>query len=209
REPGSTLTRGAVARSWNRPSLSYQRIAKGAGARRGDRVGMPDCRRTVRGRLADRAEVDATTGGNRHRRGDGGRLARDQRRLAVSGAAGHFARHLLRGVDRHRGRRNLPGGGVVLRRPQQLRALARRQPHHRRRDHAQARALALLWQILSGTGFPNQFFCDSWVVGFWRGRPWLAGRRIGKKSLDAFLSRFWIGWVTRRGDKCVRSTCRG
>src|SRR5262249_59091894 len=28
------------------------------------------------------------------------------------------------------------------------------------------RRLALLWQILSGTGFPNQFFCDSWVVGF-------------------------------------------
>src|SRR6266478_1522649 len=70
-------------------------------------------------------------------------------------------------------------------------------------------ALALLWQILSGTGFPNQFFCDSWVVGFWRGRPWLAGRRIGKTSLDAFSSRFWIGWVTRRGDKCVHSTCRG
>jgi hypothetical protein len=22
------------------------------------------------------------------------------------------------------------------------------------------------------TGFPNQFLCDSWVVGFWRGRPW-------------------------------------
>src|SRR5439155_7105227 len=71
------------------------------------------------------------------------------------------------------------------------------------------RSLALLWQILSGTGFPNQFFCDSWVVGFWRGRPWLAGRRIGKKSLDAFSSRFWVGWVTRRGDKCVHSTCRG
>ena len=47
------------------------------------------------------------------------------------------------------------------------------------------------------------------MVGFWRGRPWLAGRRIGKRSLDAFSSRFWIGWVTRRGDKCVRSTCRG
>ena len=29
-------------------------------------------------------------------------------------------------------------------------------------------ALALLWQILSGMGFPNQFFNDSWVVGFWR-----------------------------------------
>jgi hypothetical protein len=28
--------------------------------------------------------------------------------------------------------------------------------------------LALLWQIFSGTGFPNQFFNDSWVVGFWR-----------------------------------------
>src|SRR5260221_14218870 len=28
--------------------------------------------------------------------------------------------------------------------------------------------LALLWQILSGRGFPNQFFNDSWVVGFWR-----------------------------------------
>src|SRR5262245_60130226 len=44
--------------------------------------------------------------------------------------------------------------------------------------------LALLWQILSGTGFPNQFFCDSWVVGFWRGRPWLAGCRIGETSLN-------------------------
>src|SRR5262249_2507518 len=40
--------------------------------------------------------------------------------------------------------------------------------------------LELLWEILSGTGFPNQFFCDSWVVGFWRGRPWLGRRRIGK-----------------------------
>src|SRR4029077_19104987 len=28
--------------------------------------------------------------------------------------------------------------------------------------------LALLWQIFNGTGFPNQFFNDSWVVGFWR-----------------------------------------
>ncbi len=32
--------------------------------------------------------------------------------------------------------------------------------------------LALLWQIFSGTGFPNQFFNDSWVVGFWRADPW-------------------------------------
>ena len=28
--------------------------------------------------------------------------------------------------------------------------------------------LVLLWQIFSCTGFPNQFFCDSWAVGFWR-----------------------------------------
>src|SRR6202521_5486403 len=33
---------------------------------------------------------------------------------------------------------------------------------------AGGQSLALLWQILSGTGFPNHFFCDSWVVGFWR-----------------------------------------
>jgi hypothetical protein len=69
--------------------------------------------------------------------------------------------------------------------------------------------LALLWQILSGAGFPNQFFNDSWVVGFWRGRPWLAERWIGKKSLDVGSSRFWIGWVIKRGGKCARSTYRG
>src|SRR4030081_101100 len=45
--------------------------------------------------------------------------------------------------------------------------------------------LALLLQIFSGTGFPNQLFSDSWVVGFWRGRPWLAGHRIGETSLEA------------------------
>src|SRR5262252_10511483 len=43
---------------------------------------------------------------------------------------------------------------------------------------------------------------------FWRGRPWLAGRRIGETSSDVGSSRFWIGWVTRHGDKCARSTCR-
>src|SRR6266511_2604513 len=80
-----------------------------------------------------------------------------------------------------------------------------RKPLHTFRDHA----LALLWQILRGTGFPNQFFNDSWVVGFWRGRPWLAERWIGRKSLDVGSSRFWIGWVIKRGDKCVRSTYRG
>src|SRR5262249_31553339 len=42
----------------------------------------------------------------------------------------------------------------------------------------------------------------------WRGRPWLAERRIGETSLAVGSSRFWIGWVTRHGDKCARSTCR-
>jgi predicted DNA-binding ribbon-helix-helix protein len=29
-------------------------------------------------------------------------------------------------------------------------------------------SLALLWQIVDLVGFPNQFFDDSWAVGFWR-----------------------------------------
>src|SRR5262249_22488944 len=45
-------------------------------------------------------------------------------------------------------------------------------------------------------------------LGLWRGRPWLAGRRIGETSSDVGSSRFWIGWVTKHGDKCARSTCR-
>src|SRR6516225_8322521 len=43
---------------------------------------------------------------------------------------------------------------------------------------------------------------------FWRGRPWLAGHRIGETSSDVGSSRFWIGWVTKHDDKCARSTCR-
>src|SRR5215813_14085286 len=31
-------------------------------------------------------------------------------------------------------------------------------------------------------GFPNKFFSDSWVVGFWRGRPWVARYRIGETN---------------------------
>ena len=46
-----------------------------------------------------------------------------------------------------------------------------------------AKSLALLWQIFWGHGFPNQFFCDSWAVGRWRGRPCLAERRIGEANL--------------------------
>ena len=37
--------------------------------------------------------------------------------------------------------------------------------------HYGLNGLALLWQILSAAGFPNQFFCDLWAVGFWRADP--------------------------------------
>src|SRR3979411_906790 len=37
-----------------------------------------------------------------------------------------------------------------------------------RMAHQSLHGLALLWQILSGAGFPTKFFNDSWVVGFWR-----------------------------------------
>ena len=53
-------------------------------------------------------------------------------------------------------------------------------------SHMTISSLALLWQIVIGAGFPNQFFGDLWVVGFWRGRPWLAGHRTGRGSSNAF-----------------------
>ena len=71
-----------------------------------------------------------------------------------------------------------------------------------RRKNTQG-GLALLWQIFSGTGFPNQFFCDLWVVGFWRGRPWLAGHRIGRDELGRFLKPF----LDRLGHKARRQMC--
>ncbi|HEY1748881.1 MAG TPA: tripartite tricarboxylate transporter substrate-binding protein, partial [Xanthobacteraceae bacterium] len=56
--------------------------------------------------------------------------------------------------------------------------------------------LALLWQILAGRGFPNQFFCDSWVVGFWRadhgGKVFELGRRawtLAQAVLGSFGSQ--------------------
>src|SRR5262245_19859015 len=50
-------------------SAMVARIAKGAGRRRGDRLGISDCRRTMRD--SDRPEVDARAGADHHRRGDG------------------------------------------------------------------------------------------------------------------------------------------
>ena len=42
--------------------------------------------------------------------------------------------------------------------------------------------LALLWQIFSGTGFPNQFFNDSWVVGFWRADHGRHNAELGRRA---------------------------
>jgi hypothetical protein len=45
--------------------------------------------------------------------------------------------------------------------------------------------LALLWQIFSGTGFPNQFFNDSWVELSIRGSTdRYFGRRLPCATLD-------------------------
>src|SRR3974390_53634 len=60
--------------------------------------------------------------------------------------------------------------------------------------------LALLWQILSGEGFPNQFFCDSWVVGL---RRRLTMRSDWQKELGRFLNPF----LARLGHKARRQMC--
>src|SRR5947199_3650672 len=61
--------------------------------------------------------------------------------------------------------------------------------------------LALLWQIFGSAGFRNQFFSDSWMVGFIEGRPWRTRGWVGKSSLvlpelPLFLiiavSRIWL-----------------
>jgi SRSO17 transposase len=59
-----------------------------------------------------------------------------------------------------------------------------------------------LWQILSAIGFPNQFFCDSWVVGFWRGRPW-ERTSDWREELGRLLKPF----LTRLGHKARRQMC--
>src|SRR3984893_14170047 len=50
------------------------------------------------------------------------------------------------------------------------------------RPKDQEMELALLWQIFSGTGFPNQFFNDSWVVGFWRADHGRHNVELGRRA---------------------------
>ena len=49
-------------------------------------------------------------------------------------------------------------------------------------DSNSTERLALLWQILSGAGFPNQFFNDSWVVGFWRADHGRYNVELGRRA---------------------------
>src|SRR5215471_9431155 len=58
-------------------------------------------------------------------------------------------------------------------------------------------SLALLWQIFSGAGFPNQFFSDSWVVGLMEGRP-MADTRVG---WEGELGRWLRPFLERLGHK--------
>ena len=64
-----------------------------------------------------------------------------------------------------------------------------------------AEELALLWQIPHTRGFPNRWFGDSCLIGFWRADQWTwtgkrissAGRRISVKSSEKTSNE--IGFV--------------
>src|SRR5262249_31822602 len=66
--------------------------------------------------------------------------------------------------------------------------------------------LTLLWQILSGTGFPNQFFCDSWVVGF--GGADHGWKDVGLERRAWTLSQAVCGSVGSQGAATNVSTLR-
>src|SRR3954454_13790977 len=67
--------------------------------------------------------------------------------------------------------------------------------------------LALLWQIFRCTGFPNQFFCDSWVVGF--GGPTMAGKEfeVGRRAWT--LAQAVLGSLGSQGAAADVSALRG
>src|SRR5262249_39693196 len=73
-------------------------------------------------------------------------------------------------------------------------------------SHMSARPNPTFADFLRARDFRITFSVTHGWSAFWRGRPWLAGRRIGETSSDVGSSRFWIGCVTKHGDKCARST---
>src|SRR5262244_3220336 len=64
-------------------------------------------------------------------------------------------------------------------------------------------ALALLWQFFAGTGFPNHFFCDSWVVGFLEGPTMVSRTSDWRDELGRWLKPF----LDRLGHKARRQMC--
>src|SRR5258708_34768729 len=63
--------------------------------------------------------------------------------------------------------------------------------------------LALLWQIFACTGFPNHFFCDSWVVGFLEGPTMVRRTSDWRDELGRWLKPF----LDRLGHKARRQMC--
>src|SRR6516162_7359156 len=63
--------------------------------------------------------------------------------------------------------------------------------------------LALLWQIFRGTGFPNHFFCDSWVVGLLEGPTMVSRTSDWRDELGRWLKPF----LDRLGHKARRQMC--
>ena len=63
--------------------------------------------------------------------------------------------------------------------------------------------LALLWQIFWGAGFPNHFFCDSWVVGFLEGPTMVSRTSDWRGELGRWLKPF----LDRLGHKARRQMC--
>src|SRR6516165_8505168 len=64
-------------------------------------------------------------------------------------------------------------------------------------------SLALLWQIFWGAGFPNHFFCDSWVVGFLEGPTMVSRTSDWRGELGRWLKPF----LDRLGHKARRQMC--
>src|SRR5258708_17661440 len=58
-------------------------------------------------------------------------------------------------------------------------------------------ALALLWQIFACTGFPNHFFCDSWVVGFLEGPTMVRRTSDWRDELGRWLKP-WLEAAKKR-----------
>src|SRR6516162_3983569 len=65
------------------------------------------------------------------------------------------------------------------------------------------RSSTTLADFSAGTGFPNHFFCDSWVVGFLEGPTMVSRTSDWRDELGRWLKPF----VDRLGHKARRQMC--